>query len=67
MRKQKEENVARIKRIYLQNALTAESWYRFEKLLSNITQAARKGKSRTESFFVYTGTGAEVENQCGGE
>ncbi|PJC07305.1 MAG: hypothetical protein CO068_06810 [Flavobacteriaceae bacterium CG_4_9_14_0_8_um_filter_34_30] len=62
--------MARIKRIYLQNALTAESWYRFEKLLSNITQTGRKGKSRTESFFVYSGTGSDQikgENQCGGE
>jgi len=68
VRKQKEANMARIKRIYLQNAITAESLDRFEKLLSNITQAARKGKSRTESFFVYPGIGADQikdYDQCG--
>jgi hypothetical protein len=59
-----------LKGFYLQNAITAESLDRFEKLLSNITQAGRKEKSRTESFFVYTGIGANKikgENQCGGE
>jgi len=59
-----------LKGFYLQSAITAESLNRFEKLLSNITQAARKGKSRTERFFVYPGIGADQikgENQCGGE
>jgi len=49
----------RLKEIYLQNAITAKSLHRLEKLLSNKTQAARKGKSRTESFFVYPGIGAD--------
>jgi len=48
-----------LKGFYLQNAIRAESLHRLEKLLSNITQAARKGKSRTESFFVYPGIGAD--------
>jgi hypothetical protein len=59
VRKLKEANVAQIKRNYLQNAITAESLHRFEKILSNITQAARKKKSKTESFFVYSGIGAD--------
>jgi hypothetical protein len=59
-----------LKGFYLQSAITAKSLHRLEKLLSNITQAARTGKSRTESFFVYTGIGANKikgENQCRGE
>jgi len=48
-----------LKGFYLQNAITAKSLHRLEKLLSNITQAGRKGKSRTESFFDYSGIGAD--------